>query len=537
MSFDDIFAAAPEPTVRPPELPPWIVVIADDDESVHRVTELALTGFRFENRPLKFVHAYSALQTLTVLTEHPETAVLLLDVVMESESAGLTAVRDIRENLGNRLVRIVLRTGQPGSAPETDVIARYDINDYKEKSELTSRKLYTLMFACLRGFRDLLAIERSRAGLARIVESAPAIFQLSSLEQFAQGALDQLAALSGADEGAVYGVARPARPATARPATAPPAAARPSGVAVERGSGDFRVLAATGRFSSAGGATVLPAEVESLIRSGRIGLHDGQLLELFPAGPDRERFLYLEGVAAESDLDRTLLTVFTRNLAIAFDNLRLKEEVEETQREIVFRLGEAVETRSQETGHHVKRVSEAAGMVAERLGLTPAEADRLRHAAPLHDVGKIGIPDAILNKPGSLTDEEWQVMRDHTLIGWRLLRDARQPILQLGAVIALQHHEKWNGSGYPHGLAGDAIDRFARIVAVVDVFDALGSQRPYKEPWPLPRIIAFIAAESGRHFDPAVAAAVLDLAPQLATLRSRWPDPLRSPPVGNSSGA
>ncbi|MFM2045434.1 MAG: hypothetical protein RLY86_4010, partial [Pseudomonadota bacterium] len=504
--------------------PPWKVVVADDDQAVHDVTELALDGFTFEGRGLAFLHAFSGREAVAMVRANPDAAILLLDVVMEEEHAGLKSVRAIRDELGNRMIRIVLRTGQPGSAPEAEVISRYDINDYKEKSELTARRLFTLMHACLRGYRDIATIERSRAGLARIIDAAPEIFQLTSLERFAEGALIQLAALSGAEDDALCGSATRAAPVA------------PCGLAAERSHpGGIRVLAATGRFAEAEDKLqALPPGVLDRIAQGETGIRDGQMLELFPAGPDKDRFLYMERLTPASPLDGELIRLFNRNLAVAFENLHLKEEVEETQREIVFRLGEAVETRSLETGHHVKRVAEASYRLGRALGLPEANCDLLRYASPLHDVGKIGVPDHVLNKRGKLDPDEWALMKQHTVIGWRMLKDARQVILKTGATIALQHHERWDGQGYPNGLRGEEIDFFARIVAVVDCVDALGSHRPYKEPWAPERIRDYVVAETGRHFDPRIVAALLPILDDLFALRTLWPDPPMPPGVGQA---
>lgn len=501
-------------------LPPWKVIIADDDQGVHDVTELALDGFAFEGRELRFIHAFSGAEAVEKVREHPDTAVMLLDVVMEEEHAGLNAVQTIREGLRNRSVRIVLRTGQPGSAPEAEVIARYDINDYKEKAELTSRRLFTLILACLRGYRDIATIERSRAGLSRIIDAAPSIFQLTSLSTFARGALTQLAALCGADDDALCGSATRRGEA-------------PCGLAAERRQPDqIKIVAATGRFAeNPDQAATLPPEVLDRIARGETGLVNGRLLEMFPAGPDKERFLYLEGVPPQSELDQELIRVFNRNLSTAFENLYLKEEIEETQREIVFRLGEAVETRSQDTGFHVKRVAEMSYRLAKALGLSEADCDLIRYASPLHDVGKIGVPDHVLNKRGRLDPDEWELMKQHTIMGWRMLKDARQKILQAGATIALEHHERWDGEGYPHRKRGEQIDPLARIVAVVDCFDALGSQRPYKEPWPLDAIRSHIQDEAGRHFDPRIVGVMLPMMDELFALRWRWPDAVPQTPV------
>ena len=182
--------------------------------------------------------------------------------------------------------------------------------------------------------------------------------------------------------------------------------------------------------------------------------------------------------------------------------IHLNHEVEDTQREIIFRLAEIVEARSRETGGHVMRVAELSHLLALKSGLARGEAELLRAAAPMHDVGKVGIPDAILFNPGRLSSEEFEVMKTHTTIGYKMLKGSARPILTHAAVIALQHHEKFNGTGYPLGLTGRQIHVFGRIVAIADVFDALSSDRIYRKAWEMKRILAYLERQRGECFDP-----------------------------------
>ena len=181
-------------------------------------------------------------------------------------------------------------------------------------------------------------------------------------------------------------------------------------------------------------------------------------------------------------------------------------ELRATELEVIQRLGQAVDSRDEDTGDHIGRMSELCHRLALAAGVDPETAEVLRHASAMHDVGKIAIPDAILRKPGPLTDDEWEVMKAHTTIGGDLLAGSRSPLVQMGEVIARTHHERWDGSGYPAGLAGEGIPLVGRICAVADVFDALTSPRPYKHAWTVDEALAEIAAQSGRHFEPRLAA-------------------------------
>jgi putative two-component system response regulator len=193
-------------------------------------------------------------------------------------------------------------------------------------------------------------------------------------------------------------------------------------------------------------------------------------------------------------------------------------ELEEARQEILDRLARAAEFRDDDTGQHTQRVGWIAARLAQVLGLQEERVDLMRKAAPLHDIGKIGIPDAILLKDGRLTPEERSVMETHTSIGARILSGSRYPILQFAEEIALAHHERWDGGGYPNGLRGEEIPLSGRIVAAADVFDSLTHVRPYKQAWTVQETMAEIRAEAGRHFDPQVVEALLRVVPEAVLL-------------------
>jgi putative nucleotidyltransferase with HDIG domain len=238
-------------------------------------------------------------------------------------------------------------------------------------------------------------------------------------------------------------------------------------------------------------------------------------------------------------LDATEMKLRTRNLLalrMARNQLRdraaqLADEVRQAtaalrdgERELVARLCRAAEFRDPETGGHINRMARYSQLIARRLGLDAGTQEQLLVAAPLHDIGKIATPDHILLKPGRLTDEEMVVMRQHAEVGARILADSKMPEIRMGCDIAAGHHERWDGAGYPRGLAGEAIPLVARIVAVADVFDALTSVRPYKAAWPLLRAREHIAAGIGSHFDPRCAQTFLDAWDEVLAIRAAHPD-------------
>ncbi|PTO95054.1 phosphodiesterase [Vibrio sp. 10N.286.48.B8] len=204
--------------------------------------------------------------------------------------------------------------------------------------------------------------------------------------------------------------------------------------------------------------------------------------------------------------------------------LKLQKQTLNIQKDMIHVLGEAIETRSGETGNHVKRVAKLSSLLAKYRGLSHREVEMIEIISPMHDVGKISVPESILDKPGKLTDQEWEVMKLHTTAGYNLLKSGAGDITNLAAIIANEHHERWDGTGYPNGKVGDEIHLFARITAVADVFDALLSARCYKEPWPLDMVVDFFERECGYQFDPQLTKLLLKHLPEFVAIRDSYPD-------------
>jgi putative two-component system response regulator len=201
------------------------------------------------------------------------------------------------------------------------------------------------------------------------------------------------------------------------------------------------------------------------------------------------------------------------------------QELHDTRLQVIRRLGRAAEYRDNETGLHIIRMSKISALLARQMGWAEMDCDLLLNASPMHDIGKIGIPDHILLKPGKFEPDEWEIMKSHAAIGAELLAGDDSELLQLARTVALSHHEKWDGSGYPAGLAGAAIPLAGRIVAVADVFDALTSSRPYKKAWPEADAVAFIRDNAGQHFDPAVVAAFMACLDMVRAIRLQYQEP------------
>lgn len=210
--------------------------------------------------------------------------------------------------------------------------------------------------------------------------------------------------------------------------------------------------------------------------------------------------------------------------ASIIEGMILYDRLYRTQKEIIIRLSNATKFKDKETKNHIIRVGLYAQVMAEALGWSDEDVEIIRFAAPMHDIGKVGVPDAVLQKPGKLTDEEWEIMKRHTVYGYEILKDSESKLVQVAALIALEHHEKWDGTGYPYGKKGEEISIYGRITALGDVFDALTSDRPYKKAWGLEKARDFIKQRSGKDFDPGLVEIFEAQFDRFAEIKERYKD-------------
>ncbi len=485
----------------------WTVLIVDDEPDIHSITKLALKRYTFEGKEIEFISAYSAKEAKDIMSTHAQIGLIFLDVVMETDDAGLQFVKWLRLQQKNNLTRIILRTGQPGQAPEEQVIMDYDINDYKQKTELDRRRLFTAVTCALRGYRDLIEIESSRQheelfkeGLKKVIEATAHVMEEQKLTSFFQGLLQQvLSILRFEQQGALIKITN-------------------AGGTIYDNS-DYKVITQIGTNVDKHLDDVVKRLMNTAIKLKESVFEDDIFIAYLPSLSTQESLIYLKGVDIDhiEELDIQLLQMFCRSAGIAFDNLMMKSEVQRTQAEVINRLGNAVESRSKESGNHIRRMSLFSGIIAKRLGLPSYDCEILELATPMHDIGKIATPDSILLKPGKLEVSEFEIMKQHAHIGFEILGGSDLPIINAAATIAYQHHEKYDGSGYPLGLKGDEIHIFSKIVAVADVFDALLHKRCYKPAWTLDDVLELIENQKGKHFDPIVVDAFFECIDELIT--------------------
>jgi len=511
--MDLIFADEEAPRSDQPPKPaikPWCILLVDDDPEVHAVTRLALRGFEFQGSGLELLSAHSGLAGREAFHDRNDIALAIVDVVMETEHAGLDLVHYVRNTLQNHRTRLVMRTGQPGQAPEDRVIREYDIDDYKEKTDLTIQKLRTLLYAKLRAYRDLCILEYQRDGLSRVLGATALVQSAESLTVFASAVLDQLTSLLKLDRSALYCIVLPDS---------------------VNGGHATKTIAATGDFvqynthSSFDDLPEIVSRRFAEVLEKKCAQHFDDAYVLYTSGRNGGiNLLYLKHARELGPMDRELLEAYTRSVAITFDNISLQEDLCDTQQELVYSLANALEGRSHSMGAHTRRVALACELLARLYGLSETEVLRIKTASPLHDIGKARIPESILEKPGQLDADEWTLMRQHARFGLDMLQGSRRPLMQLGAEIAASHHERWDGSGYPLGLSGSAIPLSGRITALADVFDTLGSHRSYREPCSDEQVVAAIREERGKQFDPVLVDLLLDNLDAFRALRRQFPD-------------
>ncbi len=470
----------------------WKILIVDDEREIHLVTKHVLKDFNFMDRGIDFYHAYSAEEAKQVLQENSGIALIFLDVVMETDDAGLKLIEWVRSFLENRFIRIVLRTGQPGLAPEKEVILNYDIDDYRAKTELTAVRLFTTTVASLRAYRIMMDQEENRKALEALVKTSWSISSTRTAEAFLNGIMPQISSFMSLGEHSFF-----------------------SKIDKIDGKYVLNSILSTGRFSNyhevGGWLTIHEHEIVDIaLNEGHHVFEDKIVVGvLLNNDPVNRRLIFIESNDKIKNLDISVLKIFLSSLDSAYENMKLSSEIEDAhvskitmQKTLLDRLNNAISIRSKETAGHMQRVSDSSTLLAKYYGCTNDYIELLRTASPMHDIGKIGIPDSILLKEGPLTKEEREIINTHTTLGQDMFLGDESPLIVMIREITGGHHEKWDGTGYPNRLSGDSIPLSGRITAICDVFDALLSERPYKKSFNFDKTMEIMLSGKGTHFDP-----------------------------------
>ena len=486
----------------------WRVLVVDDDESVHQITRLVLSDAVIENRKLEMVSAFSSKEAQTILQNDNSFCMAFVDVVMETDHAGLELVDWIRNTLKNQAIRLILRTGQAGSAPEEKVIKDFDINDYKEKTDFTANKMITTVYAGIRAYRDIITIQRSLDAFKQLIQSTHDLLRINQFKSFGSAALNNLLTLMDIDSSALY-IAR-------------------SQLDYDQQYTNY-ILACTGKYVSESDnleSSEIDQTIKTLIREAfdkkTHVYNETCFIGYYETASNVASVLYIEFEDDSEHFRSSLVELFATNVALILESLTKQHDIERTQKELLYIVGDAIETRNKATGQHVHRVSKVSELLARKLSLNEDHIRAIRLAAPLHDIGKIVIPETVLQKPDELDNTEWLTMKQHPEIGSELLSKSKASIAKLGAKIAHSHHENWDGTGYPEGLLGEAIPIEARIVAIADVYDSLRSVRSYKNAWNDEQIKAYFIEQQGRKFDPALVNVFLANYDEFNQIDDKW---------------
>ncbi|PKF62700.1 phosphodiesterase [Psychromonas sp. psych-6C06] len=486
----------------------WHILIVDDEPAIHDVTQLVLKNSVILDRKLVLHSAYSAQEAKTLLQSDIQFCMGFIDVVMENDHAGLDLINWIRKDLKNNSIRLILRTGQAGTAPEESVISQYDIHDYKTKTELTQRKMTTCVYSAIRSYRDISTISKSLDAFKKLIASSTSILKVDKISEFASAALTNLLSLMGLDSSSVY---------------------------IVRHEVDLfnnieeTYLACSGKFGQTPDnienmSDTIKRKINQVFTTKGNEFTDSYFISYYKTSHDASAVLYIEFNSPPTGFQSNLAEIFSTNVALVLESLVRHQQSETNQRELMYILGDAIEARSKETGAHVKRTALLCYLLAQKLEMPEAFCDAIKAAAPLHDIGKITVPERILHKPGKLDADEWEIMKQHAEAGGAMLARSALPIAQLGKTLAHYHHENWDGSGYPDGLAGENIPIEARIMALVDVIDALGSKRCYKPQWEESEILHFIKSERGLKFQPVLVDIAEKHFSEIMDIRNKYPD-------------
>jgi len=474
--------------------PQYKILVADDDQEVHAITEMALSTFEFEGFGLNILHAYSGQETRELMAEHEDVAILILDVVMEDNNSGLDVVDYLRHKLKNTMTRIILRTGQPGEAPKESVIKTYEINDYLLKTELTIQKLYAALWTGLRSYRDLKKLEAHKVGLEKIIETSAKLFNHHTFGEFLNSILMEMSHFYKNSPGLMYVSAKKEM--------------NQSGFVSIGQQSKVVIVAATGKYEPYIGQEIEQVEglegISEMMLDSKEGDENIQFIKdgfLIRGGGHEQldNFIFIEGDNSCYDFD--LINLFLKNYAMALDNFILKNTLSTTQKEMIFAITEAIEINFIEPSDHVRRLSQMMFNFAHRAGYAYAECEILKVASLLHDVGKMRLPQDLLLKAGSLTEEEYDQVKQHTILGHKMLSKSPSDVLQVAAELALNHHERYDGQGYPYKKSGMLIPKSARMMAILDVFDAMTHAKVYGQVKTVDQAKAYLIDQRGKHFD------------------------------------
>ena len=466
----------------------WKVLIVDDEPEVHAVTKLALSGFVFQDKDIEFISAHSGEDAKRIITEHDDIAVVLLDVVMETDDAGLQVANFIRHDARNIFTRIILRTGQPGQAPEREVIVNYDINDYKSKTELTAQKLFTVVISALRCYRDIINIETSRKGLETIINSSTQLINLGNMESFIKSLRNQLETLLNTPIDVTY--------------------LTPNSHDVTKLE-QFAAYKASGDLADEKPSSSIPL-AEQVLSADQIEACKRALLAKTPMLHDdvivahcdasNNALLVISGLPTNlNNNDRDLVNIFAKNVRAAFDKVQQVNKVSSNHEQA--QAGRIAACRPNDA-RYVKRMTLLCEKLGLAMGISQTDVDVLTLAVRLHDIGTLVVPEKLLTSSGELTKADITEILHQINKESEQLQDAQHSVMKIAAILAREQNESWDGTGHPNRLMGEQIHLFSRIVALADYYNTLISTQQEGQVITQQHILDSLKAAKGKQLDP-----------------------------------
>jgi len=369
--------------------------------------------------------------------------------------------------------------------------------DPKNRLSIYRDDLFLAVLAAIRSYGDLYKFDEEGISLDQIMESAKHIYTENQMYSFSSHVIKQLLSvvcLGNLDEEKMI-----------------------SGFVASKMDGMYMITYGTGSYQKYEKLIlndVIPHTIQTLIsknrKTGQNEFTDSTFMLFFSHDLGTDNIIFIESEKTIGAWERNLIQLFETNLKEDYTKLCKLNQSKMSTEKLVQTLSEVVEAKSKEMNHHVRRVASYSRLLAQGYGLDQESIEALEVASMIHDIGKLSIPESILNKPGKLSVEEFENVKKHAMVGYEMMKNSKHALIQMAAVIARDHHEKWNGTGYPIGLEKEGTHLFGRIVALADVFDALSTDRVYKKAWPLEQIIDLLKKERGEHFDPKLVDIMLE---------------------------
>lgn len=487
----------------------WKLIFVGHETDFYASATVFLQDLTFQNIPLECLVEPTLTKAKALLRHYPETAVVILSVKSAEADEVLSFLSFIRHELNNKMLRLVLRVED---ALEPVLWIGYDLHAVQNISTSSQLQLFCQVHSALNVYMDALLVQKNLTELKSLNEWCARAAFVYTAEHWLQMVIEQFVILLG---GCCHLVA-----------------ASPSSQFKEESVGALSVLGGYGKYQGSRGQwlheLLAPVKVIFLQQAKAfrpISFGERDFCCYFSSRTGEAVFLYGSGLVAPlMGAQKELLELYSHAAQQAFERIQAQQDLEKCQREIIERLSDLAEPSIKGRAHLASRMAAICYELAKGYGLSEEESTLLKWAAPLYNLGKLRLPHELLHKPEKLLEDEWELMKTYPVLGYQLLKDSKQRIVQAGALIAYEHQEKWDGSGYPEGKKGQNIHVFARIAALADVYNALRHPRVYGPAWPKETVILHIESETNTHFEPKLVEIFKACVDKLEAILQKYPD-------------